>query len=59
MKLRGGGDVATTIMEFCTMEVYYVGFLIGVAVVEVISILGGDEGSGKVLSDGSEFIEDS
>ena len=41
------------------MEGYYVGFLIGVAVFEVISILGGDKGSGKLLLDESEEFEES
>ena len=54
VKVRGGGAVTPTIMEFWTMEGYYVGFLIDVPVVEFISILGGDKGSGQVLSDGSE-----
>ena len=49
VKVQGGGSVATTIMEFWTMEGYAVGFLTGVAVVEVRGILGGDKGSGKVL----------
>ena len=35
------------------MEVYDVGFLIGVSVVAVRIILGGDKGAGSVLSDGS------
>ena len=39
------------------MEGYAVGFLIGVYVVEVRSILGGDKGSGKVLSDGRNVGE--
>ena len=40
-------------MEFLTTEVYAVGLLIGIAVVAVRSVLGGDEGSGSVLSGGS------
>ena len=56
MKVWGGGHVAATILAFYTIEGYAVGFLIGVSVVEIISILGGEKGSGKVLSDGSEEI---
>ena len=41
------------------MEGYAVVFIIGVALVEVRSILGGDEVSVKLLSDGSEELEDS
>ena len=44
---------AVTMMGFWTMNGYSVGFLIGVAVVLVRSILGGNKGSGTVLSDGS------
>ena len=40
------------------MEVYAAEFLIVVAVVEVIRILGGNEGSGKFLSYGSEELEE-
>ena len=40
------------------MEVYAAAFLIVIAIVEVIRILGGDEGSGKVLSYGSEELEE-
>ena len=47
------------IMEFFTMEGYAEEFLIGVAVVEVRRILGIDKVSGKVLSDGSEELEES
>ena len=39
VKIQGGRYVAVNIMEFWTMKVYAVGFLIGVAVVEVRSIL--------------------
>ena len=42
VELRGGGTGAVTIMEFGTMEGYAVGFLIGVYVVVVRSILVGD-----------------
>ena len=52
VKIQGGRYVAVNIMEFWTMKVYAVGFLIGVAVVADIIILGGDEGSGSVLSGG-------
>ena len=38
---------------------YTVGFLIGLAVVEVRIILGVEKGPGEVLSDGVEEIEDS
>ena len=57
VKVRGGGYFAATIMEFWTMEGYTVVFLIGVSVVEVISILGGAKVSGKFLSDGSDKLE--
>ena len=50
MEVQGGGSGATTIMEFCTMYGYVVGFLIGVSVVAVRSILGSDEGSWSYLS---------
>ena len=40
-------------MEFSTMEGYDVGFLIGVSVVAVRSILGDDKGEGSVLTGGS------
>ena len=50
--MREGGYGAATIIEFWTTEGYAVGFLIGVAVVADIIILGGDEGSGSVLSGG-------
>ena len=43
MELRGGGTGAVNIMEFGTMEVDAVGFLIGLYVVLVIIILVGDE----------------
>ena len=46
MEVKGGGSSVVTIMEFWTMEGYNIGFLIGVAVVVVRSILGGDKGSG-------------
>ena len=50
--MRGGGSGAPTIIKFWTMEGHSVGFLIGVAEVLVRSMLGGDEGSGSVLSGG-------
>ena len=40
--MREGGYGAATIIEFWTTEGYAVGFLIGVAVVAVRRILGGD-----------------
>ena len=53
VKVRGGGAGAATIMKFCTMEGYAVGFLIGVFVAAVRSILGSDEGVRSFLSVGS------
>ena len=50
--MRGGGSGAPTIIKFWTMEGHSVGFLIVVSVVVVRSMLGGDEGSGSVLSGG-------
>ena len=50
--MRGGVSGAVTIMEFWTMEGYNIGFLIGVAVVVVRSILGGYKGAGSILSGG-------
>ena len=41
------------------MEGYAIGFLIGVAVVEVRRIGGGAKVSGEVLSDGSEELDES
>ena len=52
MKVRGGAAGAATITEFWTMEGYSIRFLIGVAVVAVIIILGGDKGAGPVLIGG-------
>ena len=49
--MQGGVDGAANTMEVCTMEGYSVRFLIGVAIVAVRSILGGDKVSGSVLSD--------
>ena len=43
MEVRGGGYGAMTIMEFWTIEVYDVGFLMCVAIVVVRSILGDDK----------------
>ena len=42
IEVRGEVSGTTTIMEFWNMEGYAVGFLIGVAVVAVRSILGAD-----------------
>ena len=50
MEMRVGRYGATNIMGFWTMEGYTVVFLIGVAVVAVIRIIGGEEGAGSVLS---------
>ena len=43
MEVWGGGYGSVNIMEFWTMEGYAVGFLIGVYLVAVIRILGGDK----------------
>ena len=51
--MREGGSGAVTIMKFFIIEGCAVGFLIGLAVVAVISILGVDKGAGSVLSEGS------
>ena len=55
--VREVGTGATTIMKFWTSEGYAVDFLIGVAVVVVKSILGGDDREESVLSGG--YFEDS
>ena len=52
VEVRGGVSGATNIMEFWIMEVYSVGFLIGVTVVAVRIILGGDKGSELFLPGG-------
>ena len=49
MELWGGGYGAATIMAFWTMEGYAVGFLIGLNLVSVRIIFGGDKGAGSVL----------
>ena len=46
VEVQGGGYGDVTIMEIGTMEGCEVEFLIGVAVVEVKRIIGGDEGAG-------------
>ena len=43
-----GGAGATTIMEFWTIKGYDAGFLIGVDIVAVRIIIGGDKGAGSV-----------
>ena len=52
VEVREGGSGAATIMDFWTLEGYAVGFLKGVALAVLISILGGDKGAGSVLSGG-------
>ena len=52
MEVREGGAGAANIIEFWTMEGYAVVFLIGVAIVAVRIILGGDKVAGSVLSIG-------
>ena len=55
----GVGAGAATIMKFWNMYVYSVVFLIGVDVVAVISMIGGDKGTGSVLPGGSfEYARD-
>ena len=53
MKVWGGGDGASTIMEFCTVEEYSIVFSICVSSVAVKNINGSDKGSGSVLYGGS------
>ena len=56
MKVRGGGDVATTIMKFCIMEVYYVVFLIGVAVLKLEAYLEVMKDQGKYYQTGVNLL---
>ena len=53
MAFFGGRDSSATIMELCIMEGYAVGFSIGLDVVALKRILGGDEGSGSVYQVGT------
>ena len=53
VEMWGGTCDAATIMEFWTMKGYTVVFFIGLPVVTVRRILGGDEREGSVLSYGS------